>query len=153
MRMRVPDNILNKELYVKARKIADKVHERHSAYKSMYISKKYKELGGKYKTEINKVTKSKGGVTRWNKERWIQVIPYLKNKTIIECGSLKPGTKVKDNKVCRPLVRVTKDTPITINELIELIGKQDMLKLAIKKKNDMDGRVFWKTKKFYPSKK
>ena len=49
------DNILNPKLYEKAKKEADKVYSRHSAYKSMFISKKYKELGGKYKTTKKKI--------------------------------------------------------------------------------------------------
>ena len=58
------DNILNPKLYEKAKKEADKVYSRHSAYKSMFISKKYKELAGKYKT-----TKKKSGSNdNWNKE-------------------------------------------------------------------------------------
>ena len=60
------DNIVNKKLYEKAKQDANKVYERHSAYKSMYIQKRYKELGGKYKTE----KKKKGKTDRWNDEKW-----------------------------------------------------------------------------------
>ena len=34
--------------YKKAKKIADETYSRPSAYKSMFISRKYKELGGKF---------------------------------------------------------------------------------------------------------
>ncbi len=138
------DNILNPKLYEKAKKEADKVYSRHSAYKSMFISKKYKELGGKYKT-----TKKKSGSTdNWTKEEWIQVIPYLTKGDKIVCG-----LDNKKNKVCRPLKRINSNTPITINELLKLHKKQDLIKLANKKLKDMDGRIFWKTLKFIPSKK
>ena len=138
------DNILNPKLYEKAKKEADKVYKRNSAYKSMFISKKYKELGGKYKT-----TKKKAGSTdNWTKEEWIQVIPYLTKGEKIVCG-----LDNKKNKVCRPLKRINSNTPITINELLKLHKKEDLIKLANKKLKDMDGRVFWKTLKFIPSKK
>lgn len=138
------DNIVNKKLYEKAKKDADKVYERHSAYKSMYIQKKYKELGGKYKTE----KKKKGKTDRWNDEKWIQVLPYLKDGKEIVCG-----LDNKKNKVCRPLKRVDKDTPITIKELQKIHSNKDLINLANRKIKDMNGRIFWKTMKFIPSKK
>jgi len=138
------DNIVNKKLYEKAKKDADKVYERHSAYKSMYIQKRYKELGGKYKTE----KKKKGKTDRWNDEKWIQVIPYLKDGKEIVCG-----LDNKKNKVCRPLKRVDKDTPITIKELQKIHSNKNLINLANKKIKDMNGRIFWKTMKFIPSKK
>ena len=137
------DNILNKKLYEKAKKDADKTYERNSAYKSMYIQKKYKELGGKYKTK-----KQIGSTEKWIKEEWIQVIPYLEKNKKIVCGEDN-----KKNKVCRPLKRLNKDTPITIIELQKIHSDKDLLKLANKKIKDMNGRVYWKNLKFVPSKK
>lgn len=136
------DNIIDKDIYKKAKKIADKTYERHSAYKSMFINKKYKELGGRYKNK-----KVKGKTDLWLEEEWIQVIPYLKNGEKIVCGSSN-----KKNKVCRPLKRINKDTPITIGELLLDNKKSDLIKLGNKKIKDMNGRIFWKTMKFYPSK-
>ena len=138
------DNIVNKKLYEKAKKDADKTYERNSAYKSMYIQKRYKELGGKYKTE----KKKKGSTDRWTDEKWIQVIPYLKNGKEIKCGDDN-----KKNKVCRPSKRIDKDTPIAIKELQKLHSNKDLIKLGEKKIKDMNGRIFWKTMKFIPSKK
>lgn len=138
------NNILNPKLYEIAKKEADKVYSRHSAYKSMFILKKYKELSGKYKT-----TKKKSGSTdNWTNEEWIQVIPYLTKGEKIVCG-----LDNKKNKVCRPLKRINSNTPITINELLKLHKKEDLIKLANKKLKDMDGRIYWKTLKFIPSKK
>lgn len=136
-------NILNPKLYDKAKKQADLTYKKHSAYKSMYIQKVYKDLGGKYKGK-----KNKEGVKRWNKEEWIQVIPYLKNGEKLVCG----GNERK-NKVCRPLKRVNEKTPITLEELLKLHPKSELIKLGNKKIKDMSGRVFWKTLKFIPSKK
>ena len=132
------DKILNPEIYKKAKKKADETYERHSAYKSMYIQKVYKELGGKYKGK-----KKTQGVTRWNEEKWIQVKPYLESGKKIECGS-------GDNKKgCRPLKRISKDTPITLPELIKIHGKKKLLELAKKKQQNMNTRINWKLGKIY----
>ncbi len=135
---------LNKKLYKKAKAKADKVYKRHSAYKSMFLVNEYKKLGGKFKNK-----KPSGGVNRWNRERWIQVIPYLKTGKQIPCGAQN-----KKNKVCRPLYRISANTPVTLPELLKMgHSKKDLLRLANKKVKDMGGRVYWARLKFYPSKK
>ena len=107
----------------------------------MYIQKKYQQLGGNYKgVSKNKPTQ------RWLQEEWIQVVPYLVKGEKIKCGS---GNK--DSKVCRPLKRITSQTPITLPELLKIHSKEDLLKLARKKNKDMNGRVYWKTLKFIHS--
>ncbi len=51
---KIPDNVLNPKIYKKAKEEADKKFEdKTSAYKSMWISKKYKDLGGKYSGKKN----------------------------------------------------------------------------------------------------
>ena len=138
----IPSNVLNPVLYKKAKKEADIKYKRPtSAYKSMYISKKYQELGGKY------AGKKKSLTNRWLKEQWIQVIPYIKDGKKIICGSDN-----KKNKVCRPLIRIDKNTPITIEELRKIYTDNEILNLAYKKVKDMDGRIMWKSGKFIPSK-
>ncbi len=132
---------LNPKLYEKAKKIADNTYEKPSAYKSMFIQKKYMELGGKYKEK-----KKSNNLNRWRRERWVQVIPYLKNSEEIVCGEDN-----KKNKVCRPLVRIDSKTPITLPELQKLHTKKQLLNLANKKIRNMGGRVFWKTLKFTES--
>tara|TARA_R100000657_G_C4545094_1_gene20005 strand:- start:6 stop:428 length:423 start_codon:yes stop_codon:yes gene_type:complete len=139
------ENILNPDIYQKAKKEADKVYKKNSAYKSMFISKKYKELGGKYKTK----KKKSGSTDNWTKEEWIQVLPYLEKGKKIVCG-----LDNKKNKVCRPFKKLNSKTPITLPELLKLHKKEDLIKLAKKKVKDMDGRISsWKTLKFIPSKK
>ena len=53
-------------LYNKAKKKADEVYKKPSAYKSGFIVKKYKEMGGKYK-EDNQTKNLK----RWYDEKLI----------------------------------------------------------------------------------
>jgi hypothetical protein len=127
--------------YKKAKREADKVYEKHSAYKSMYISKLYKEYGGKYKDETKK--DSKLSTSRWLREKWVVVSSYLKDGKKVACGS----ENAPNIHACRPSVRVNKQTPLTIEELIQLHGKKKLLELvALKKKGK---RINWEKGKPY----
>ena len=89
--MTVPSDVINKELYRK-----DRFERWPSAYGSAWLVKTYKQRGGRYSSERSsrRSKKSrKSGVSRWMEEKWIQVVPYLKNGTIRECGS-----KIKKQK-------------------------------------------------------
>jgi len=143
--MNIPDNVLNKDLYEQAKKEADeKFDEKTSAYKSMWMVKRYQELGGKYKGK----KKEGEGTTRWSQgEQWIQVIPFVTKNEQIPCGS-----PIRENKACRPLKKATKETPITIKEIIKKHGKEKVLELARKKNKDMKGRLNWIEGTFTPSK-
>tara|TARA_R110001592_G_scaffold132621_1_gene347307 strand:+ start:6920 stop:7330 length:411 start_codon:yes stop_codon:yes gene_type:complete len=112
-----------------------------SAYASMYIVKRYKEMGGKFS---GKTEKSKsGGTSRWLKEEWIQVKPYLQNGKIVKCG------EGANKKACRPLKRINDETSITLPELIKIHGKTKLLKLAGEKQKNMSNRINWKLGKLY----
>jgi hypothetical protein len=83
----------NPELYKKAKEIADERYSKPSAYKSGFIVKKYKELGGTYTDD-----KQPKNLQRWFKEDWTDV------------GGL-------DYPVYRPTKRINKKTPLTPNEI------------------------------------
>jgi hypothetical protein len=130
----IPENIVNVDLYKKVKEDAKKKFSRYpSAYASMWISKEYKKRGGSYTTKI-----SKGKTNRWLMEEWIQIVPYYESNKKIPCGKDN-----KDTKACRPLKRITKDTPITIKEIKDKHGKEKVLELAKKKNRDMKGRLNW----------
>ena len=130
--MDIPSNVKNPSLYKKAKKIADETYKKNSAYKNMFLVKTYKDLGGEYSGK-----KTDKGVARWNKEKWIQVKPFLEEGKKIACGFGDGG------KGCRPSKRIDKDTPTTIQELIKKHGKKPLLKLANEKRKDMNKRVLW----------
>ena len=136
------ENIIDKKKYKQAKMKADKTYAKPSAYKSMYIQKVYKDLGGRYKGK----KKKNASTTRWIKEKWIQVIPFLTKNEKIACGSNN-----KKSKVCRPSKRIDSKTPITIQELQKIYTKKELLTLARKKNKDMKGRLYWKTAKFKSS--
>ena len=107
----------------------------------MWVQREYQRRGGKY-------TKKGVGLKNWRREKWIQVLELLKEGNVVECGDDN-----KETKACRPTIRVNADTPITIQELLELHSVADIIQAAEKKNRDMDGRLYWKELRFVPSKK
>lgn len=100
---------LDKELYESVKRVANEIYTKPSAYKSGWIVKKYKELGGRYSD-----VKTKEGLTRWYKEKWADV------------GG-------KDYPVYRPTKRVNKRTPLTVQEVDPMqLKKQIKLKQKIR---------------------
>ena len=84
----------NKKLYKKAKKIADEKYKKSSAYKSGFIVKTYRELGGEFIGKKDENT----GLNRWFNEEWVDV------------GD-------GEYPVFRPTKKITKDTPLTIDEV------------------------------------
>jgi hypothetical protein len=132
------DKYLDKEIYKKAKRKADATYERHSAYKSMFLSKTYKEMGGRYKT-----SKKDSKLKNWRDEEWIQVLPYLIDGIKVPCGA------GNNKKGCRPLKRINKDTPTTLGELIKKFGKKKLVSLAKLKRKNMNIRINWEEAKQY----
>lgn len=98
-------------IYERAKDIADRTYSKPSAYKSGFIVKTYKELGGRYK-EDNKEKNLK----RWFEEKW---------KSVNQTGY----------PVFRPTVKVSKNTPLLASE----INPMD-LKMKIKLKQKIKGK-------------
>ncbi len=104
----------NPALYEKAKAIVYKQYDKPSAYRSMALVKKYKEMGGGYVDD--------GGerkLSRWQKEEWKDV-----------GGSAYP--------VYRPTKRISKDTPLTASEVSPSnLKKQTALKQKIRGKSNL----------------
>jgi len=84
---------IDKDLYQRVKLKADSVYKKSSAYKSGYIVKTYKELGGRYADD----NQSKH-LKRWFKEEWKDV-----------------GNKLYP--VYRPTKRISKKTPLTVDQI------------------------------------
>ena len=79
-----------------------------SAYASGWVVKTYKQRGGTYSGSDPK----SAGIRRWFREQWVNICegpPYP------PCGRKKAGWK--KYPYCRPLKRISKDTPKTVKEL------------------------------------
>jgi hypothetical protein len=99
----------NPKLYAMAKKCAEAVYTKPSAFRSGYIVKKYKELGGTYSDD-----KSPKKLKQWFAEKWQDV------------GG-------REYPVFRPTVRVNKTTPLTVQEVSPSnLKKQIELKQKIK---------------------
>ena len=102
--------VIDKKLYDLVKQKADEVYKKPSAYKSGYIVKKYKELGGEY-IDDNKEKNLK----RWFKEDWKDIAN-------------------KSYPVYRPTIRVNKNSPLLVSEI-----NKDNLKEQIKLKQKIKG--------------
>lgn len=111
MNGKIPDDVLNKKLYLKVKnELKSKIKNRQwGVYDSARLVREYKKRGGKYK-----LTKKEFGIDRWFKEVWIDACTWLKNKSIEPCGRSNKNQKIK---YCRPLIRVSEKTPKTVKEL------------------------------------
>lgn len=153
--MPTPSTPANPRLYESvAREARQKFRRWPSAYGSAWLVKEYKARGGTYQSRRSpkassrrkRRSRSPHGVGRWMREEWVQVIPYLKHGRRVACGARKDAAKA-----CRPLRRVSSETPLTISELVRLHGAKRVLDLAAQKTKDMDGRVHWERGAFYGS--
>ena len=89
---------LDKKLYEAVKAKADKIYSKSSAYKSGYIVKLYKKLGGEYAEDDQP-----HNLERWFEgEKWINVNPLL-GKT--------------GYPLYRPTIRANKNTPLTVGEI------------------------------------
>lgn len=100
--------ILDPVIYARARAIADETYKKPSAYKSGFIVKKYKELGGRYADDGKEKP-----LARWYKEKWGSI------------GGAYP--------TYRPFKRVSSATPLTASEIDPKNAKKQIeLKQKIK---------------------
>ena len=70
------------KLYNKVKKEADKKFEKHGAYKSMWIVRRYKELGCKYEGKRSDSTMT------WRSQKWFDMEDYINGKRTA-CGERK----------------------------------------------------------------
>ena len=130
------NKFLDKDIYNRAKKLADEKYKKHSAYKSMYMMEQYEKLGGR----INKNLK-KSGTDKWLKEKWKNLSPIAMGiesniKNLTACGQ-KHQKQKKNPTICRPTKKVNKDTP----KLAQSFSKSQIKKaLEIKKKGK---RINW----------
>jgi hypothetical protein len=124
----------DKILYNKVKRRADKKFQSKTGiYKSSWIVKEYKRLGGKYRGKKSQ----KRGLLRWYKEKWVDLNRPIKSKSgrVIgykSCGRNKITSK--SYPLCRPSKRITLKTPKTFKQ----ISKKN-ISLAKKRKAKVKG--------------
>lgn len=125
------------KLYNYVKKLADKKFQSKTGiYKSSWIVREYKKRGGKYSS--NKKSRKLIGLRRWYKEKWVDLNrPIKSNDKIIgyeECGRTSEEMNKVDYPLCRPTLRITKETPKTYTEISE-----KSIKKAKKEKKKVKG--------------
>jgi hypothetical protein len=136
----MPSVPTNKKLYNQIKKkVKARVKVWPSAYASGQLVREYKRRGGKYKT---KRKTSFGSLKRWFKEQWVDVC-RPKGKGYATCG--RKSSSRKGYPYCRPLKRVSKDTPRTVRE----IGKKKIKEMCKRKRKNPYKRHFVNYKKYY----
>lgn len=116
---------VNKQLYQKAKNIANnKFSSKTGAFKSMFIVKKYKEMGGTYSGN------SSSKLKRWRQENWVDLNQPKKDGGYYPCGH----TNTQNNKypLCRPSKTISQDTPRKY---------QDINENSIRKANEQKQRI------------
>lgn len=106
-------------LYANVKNLADIIYNKPSAFKSGFIQKKYKDLGGQYREDGNP-----RDLDRWFKEEWHDINP---NKTKTSYPIFRPSKIISEKK-----------TPLTVKEIKPAnLNKQIILKQKIKGKNNL----------------
>jgi len=127
----VPSNILDKDLYIKARNLVKKrVKVWPSAYASGQLVSEYKKLGGRYSSSKNDTK----GIGKWFKEEWVNVCKPKVQGKYQPCG--REQSKIRAYPYCRPLHRVNKGTPMTVKEIVNKHGKEYLTTLCKKKRKE-----------------
>jgi hypothetical protein len=127
----------NKKLYEKVKEEAKKKFKVWpSAYASGWLVKEYKRRSGKYSGRKTSAT----GISRWYKEKWINVCKLPKK---VSCGRSKLSKTWKKNyPYCRPSIKVNKSTPRTSSE----ISMKEIKKRCSRKRKSPMKRLTYKFK-------
>lgn len=126
---KIPENVCDKELYLKVRKkVKSQIEVWPSAYASGLLVQEYKKQGGRYKGQ-----QKASPLNRWYREEWVNVCKPTENG-YEPCGRKKSDTK--KYPYCRPSIRVTKATPVTVGELKKKYGDEKLKKLCAKKRRE-----------------
>jgi hypothetical protein len=120
-----PANVINKTLYKKVKEqIKSGIKGRRwGAYDSGRLVQMYKQLGGKYSG-----TKKETPLERWYNEKWVNACKW---PHVVPCGRSDMTNKMA---YCRPSVKVTKNTPKTVQSLTQA---QINKRCAIKEKTPL----------------
>ena len=135
----------NKKLYSQVKAEAKKKFKTWpSAYGSAWLVREYKKRGGTYSGKKS----TSAGISRWMKEKWINVCKLPKK---VSCGrpKLSLSNWKKRYPYCRPRKRITSKTPVTASEL----SKTQIKKLCSIKRKKTSKKIRSVKKIFKSSKK
>lgn len=125
---------LNMTLYNQVKEEATKKFKsKTGVYRSSWIVKQYKKLGGKY----SGVKSTKTGLKRWYRERWVDLNRPKKSGGYEQCGRNRNQMNKSKYPLCRPSIQISDKTP----RLYQTFDKKKINKLKSIKK--LNVRVKW----------
>lgn len=114
-----------------------------SAYANGYAAQvcagKKKDYSGSLKKDYSKKKPSKSDLTRWYKEKWVDVCTKNSKGKYKPCGRSAAKLKKKDYPYCRPLHKLPGTTVKTAGELTEK-QRKNMCKKKKSIKPGVDGK-------------
>lgn len=133
---------IDKKLYRKVvREAKQKFMVWPSAYASGWVVKTYKARGGKYKTiESQKKTADTRPLDRWYKQNWVNVCAYVERGVLESCGRHK--AQWQDYPYCRPEKRISPQTPMTLSEILEKLGKTEIIRRCQQKRRNPREKIY-----------
>jgi len=133
----IPDDVLNPKLYRQAERKADETYKRNSLYKSAFLVKTYRELGGKYRDEKKKEKDS--GVKKWFSQKWVSMGDFIEGK-ITPCG--RSQNDMRKFPACRPMKKQGEKI-LTAQEVLDKYGKTKIKNIIAKKRKNPNLRINW----------
>jgi hypothetical protein len=123
------------ELYAEVKREAALRFNKPSAYRSGWIVKTYKERGGLYEGD----GRARGGLWRWFREKWVDLTRPQPGGGYAPCGRPSSRSDAQSYPTCRPTVRVSDETPLTVQEL----SSRSIRAAKHEKRSDPNARVFF----------
>jgi hypothetical protein len=123
---------VNKALYEKSKRMAtEKFTSPTGAYRSMWIVRQYKKMGGTYTRR-----KNSSKLERWRKEMWVDLNQQNGKGGYERCGH--KNTQNNKYPLCRPSKTISKDTPRKYQDINESsIRKANIEKQKIREKGNI----------------
>lgn len=142
----------DKKLYKEIKKnVKESVKVWPSAYASGQLVNRYKhKFKEKYGPNINPYLtekNNKSSLDRWFQEKWVNVCETDSSGNYLECGRSNADLNPEDYPYCRPLYRITSNTPKTVSEF----SQQELLRMCKYKRGKEQG-VSGKPTRVYHSK-
>lgn len=135
----------DQELYNKIKKkVKNRVKVWPSAYASGQLVSEYKQAfaeiyGDNKNPYLTPKPRSKrkisGELDRWFKEKWVNVCEKDKKGNYLPCGRSKARLDSKEYPYCRPMYRISKETPRTVEEFSE----EELKKMCQYKRSKLQG--------------
>ena len=78
-------------------------------------------------------------LSRWYREKWVNVCEMDESGDFAPCGRSRAKLRAKDYPYCRPTYRMDQGTPMTVSEIVEKHGVEEIHRLCDQKRDMTPG--------------